>query len=576
MKKILKQIRPTAYILFLLTGFLFLFCCLTGHELAESGNIVWTASYTIRTLSISLFVGGLLGGAFCIFFTWLDLRPESKANITTSKTAPIKSWKIFAGSLFLIVLAWLPAYLAYYPAICAYDMPVQIGQFKEGLFNDHHPLFHTLLIEGFMNLGEKVFGSTNTGIGLMAFMQILLLAAAFAYGIAFLYRMRVKKICLILTQVYCMFYPFHWYMSVSITKDTVFTAFFVFLMIELCKLISQPDKNENHLKNELAFFLAAIGTILFRNNGTYAFLVLLTVLFFVFLFGKTKPGKTKRRFWGRILLWSFAALVTGNLLLSAIFRISGAEQGDKREMLSMPIQQLARTMIYHGGVGVLPEDDNTMEETDKALINDFILDRGYVSYSPDISDPVKSHTNTYVVRFRAKDFLTTYLKLFAAYPGDYINAALAVNAGYLYPNDVSHALINVTEGQTGKGYIQTYWREDILNQSGIHKASKWEWLHDKLQTWADENAYLELPVLKYLFVPGVWLWFYLLILAHLVMKKQYRQCIPLSLIGGYFITLFLGPTVQLRYIYPVMAAFPFTTIHAVCTRKFFPPHTTED
>ena len=214
-------------------------------------------------------------------------------------------------------------------------------------------------------------------------------------------------------------------------------------------------------------------------------------------------------------------------------------------------------MLYHGGVGVLPEDDNTMEEADKALINDFILNEAYKSYDPSISDPVKSNTNTYVVRYRARDFLSTYLGLLVKYPGDYLNAALAVNAGYLYPEDTTHAYINVTDDRVGRGYVQTYWEENTMNERGIYKASKWEWLHGKLEQWADENAYLKIPVLKYLFVPGVWLWFYLLLLARLVMRRQYRQCVPLALIGGYFVTLFLGPTVQLRYIYPIMAVFPF-------------------
>lgn len=57
-------------------------------------------------------------------------------------------------------------------------------------------------------------------------------------------------------------------------------------------------------------------------------------------------------------------------VLSAVFSATHAEQGDRREMLSMPIQQMARCMIYHGGVGVLPEDDGTMSEQDRALVND--------------------------------------------------------------------------------------------------------------------------------------------------------------------------------------------------------------
>lgn len=102
-------------------------------------------------------------------------------------------------------------------------------------------------------------------------------------------------------------------------------------------------------------------------------------------------------------------------------------------MLSMPIQQMARCMIYHGGVGVLPEDDGTMSEQDRALVNDFILDEAYRDYDPGIADPVKRHTNTYVVRYRSGDFLRTYFHLLKFYPGDMINAALAVDAGFYLP-----------------------------------------------------------------------------------------------------------------------------------------------
>lgn len=547
----------TAYILFFLTGSLFLFCCLTGGDLAEQGNIVWTGAYTVKTLAVSLLGGALLGGLVCTLFLWKDSR-----RISGQKSAReiwcIRPWKIFAGSLGLIVLSWLPTYLAYYPAICSYDMPVQTGQVVEQYYIDHHPIAHTFLLKCFMKLGSNVLGSVTAGIGVFAFLQQLFLAASLACGVFFLYKNGVRRLWLILVQLWCMLYPFHWYMGVSITKDTVFTGFFVLQLLSLYDLLRETEGTEHRLRKEIAFLLTTVGMILFRNNGKYAFLVLLAVLLLVFLF-----GKKHRRYFGRILLWAVGALLLGNMLLSAIFRISGAEQGDKREMLSLPIQQLARTMIYHGGVGVLPEDDNTMEETDKALINDFILNEGYKSYNPGISDPVKRSTNTYVARYRAKEFLSTWLGLLAEYPGDYLNAALAVDAGYLYPNDESHAYINVEDDRVGRGYVQTYWEEDTMNARGIYKASKWEWLHEKLEQWADKNTYLKLPVLKYLFVPGVWLWFYLLLLARLVMKKQYRQCIPLALIGGYFVTLLLGPTVQLRYIYPVMAVFPFALLSSV-------------
>lgn len=66
-------------------------------------------------------------------------------------------------------------------------------------------------------------------------------------------------------------------------------------------------------------------------------------------------------------------------------------------------------MIYHGGVSVLAEDDNTMDAADKALINDFILDEAYRDYDPGIADPVKRHTNTYVASATVPVNLSGYI-----------------------------------------------------------------------------------------------------------------------------------------------------------------------
>ena len=539
--------RTIAYPIFAITGFLFVFSLITGRELAKDGNILWSAGHTAFIFGVSLAAGGVAGILICLLF----YRIEEYFGFLEQNGAPCgdqrNAWKIFGGSFLLNFIAWFPGFLAYYPAICAYDMPIQVGQVVSGGYIDHHPIAHTLLLKMFMELGEHVSGDVNTGIGCYALFQMILLAAAFAFGMFCLYRHGAKLLFLFFVQLFCMFYPFHIYMSVSVTKDVVFSAFFLVVLFTL------PEIMAGHKQYVPLFVFAGTGMLLFRNNGKYAYLVLL-----VFLLAAVGLGKKKRRFLGKVFLLAFGVFLLGNLALSGIFRVTHAEQGDKREMLCMPIQQLARTMVYHGGVGVIPEDDGAMSDKDRALINDFILDEGYKSYRPDFTDPVKRHTNTYVARYRAKEFLSTYIGLFLQFPGDYLNAALAVNAGYLYPGDVTHAVINAQEGQAaGGGYVQTRWDEATLNGMGIYKDSKWPALRERMEKWAGDNAYLNLPVLKYLFVPGIWIWLYLLLTGWLLIRRKFMECIPLTLVFGYFLTLLLGPTVQLRYLYPVIAAFPF-------------------
>lgn len=575
-KKLLN--KKIGYLLFSLVGILFAFCFISGSVLAQEGNIVWTPSRTTAILSGSFLTGGILGVLIClmvcenicdrlkncfwslgrnIFHRQVRFVPE-RLRRGISRWQALSDAGSFGIYLFLIFAAWMPYFLAYYPGICAYDAVTQIGQIESGEYVEHHPLAHTLWIRACLWLGQRLSGSANGGAALYTLLQMLFLAAAMSYGILLLKRYGIRPVWQIIFLLFSMFYPFHGYLSVSMTKDIIFTAFFLFQVLSLFCILKRGGNDFLIKKTDILFFISTVGMILFRNNGQYALLVMLVFLAAAFIFG----GKGRRKLPARIFLECLAALAAGNMLLWALSASVNAVQGDKREMLSMPIQQLARCMLYHGGAGVYPEDDNTMAQEDKDLIRELFMEDGYLGYSPHISDPVKSRTLTSVIRYQPKRFAASYLGLLAKYPGDFVNAALEVNAGYLYIDDESHSTIyqKMYPGMEGKGYVQTQWWESVVEKTGIYKDSKWPGLCKRLEKWADENAYLKNPLLKYFFVPGIWLWWCLILLCTLLVRREYRSCLPLMLVLGYFVTLLLGPVVQLRYIYPVMVSIPCLTL----------------
>lgn len=566
--------RRKGYVLLCVLGCLFVFFVKTEKDLAANGNILWTAGYVGSTLAWSVILGCVLGMVGTRVVCYMAENTAARQNSQTQsqdnmdgadsrqKAIGYKrfaAWiqnrsggQVLLGSLLLLLLAWFPVYLAYYPGICAYDAPVQTGQIMEHYYFDHHPIVHTLFLQGMLWLGSRIFGSVNAGMACYTAAQMLLLAGSMAYGMWVLHRRKAPVAVQLSVLLLGMFFPFHWYMSVSMTKDTVFSAFLLLQLVSLTDLLMEDRRSIRPGIRDLLFGIGTVGMILFRNNGKYAMIVLLAFLFLMFCF-----GKWARKLWGRLFVVSTVAFGVGLFVLSAVFNVTHAEQGDRREMLSMPIQQMSRCMIYHGGVGVLPEDDGTMTEQDKALIHDFILDEAYRDYDPGIADPVKRHTNTYVVRYRSGEFIKTYLHLLSAYPGDMINAALAVDAGFLSPFDTTHAIVNQTGENEGLGYVQTRWDEGVLNERGIYKDSKFPWLYERLENWAENNGYLRIPLLKYIFVPGSYLWLYLGLAAVLFITDRKRFCLPLVIVGGYYGTMLLGPTVQMRYVYPVMLALPY-------------------
>ena len=253
----------------------------------------------------------------------------------------------------------------------------------------------------------------------------------------------------------------------------------------------------------------------------------------------------------KILSLSVAALLIAITTLNLTQYAINCTQGDRREMLSIPIQQWARIITRH---------EQELDEETIFFMKQCINEEGLYSYNPYISDPVKRYTNTSVILNNASTFIRTYIKLFVEYPDEYINAFLIQNDGFLYIFDTSHAWINYNPDISGYGYIQTHELSDELASRDIYKTSVLPNLYKVLEHWTNENAYLKIPIINILMAPGIWFSFLLFTLASILTRKCYHLLVPIAFIIGYYLTLFLGPTVQLRYIYPVMLFTAFSMI----------------
>lgn len=547
-KKIIKD-----NIAFCIMGAIIIFLSFVARALTVNGNLDWSVGFILKAVSLSLVIGIPVG-----FFINFMIKIIAGFSVKLTPQKSKKCVAVFFISLFVLILAFLPYFLAYYPGILAYDSYIQIGQIFSGEYNEHHPLFHTLMIKFFLETGKAVFNSLNAGIAIYAMAQIVFLSAVFAYGIFCLYKRGYRILSFAVLAIEALF-PFNGFMAVSVTKDISFAIFFLLSVNALSELVFAKDKKTTIFNTALLVF-SSIMCVLYRNNGRYAFGLLFLVCLIILIILAVKKGpaenKIKVRKCALIVIGMFVSIVVSVLVLNGMSKSLNAVQGDRREMLSVPIQQLARTYVYHAGAGVLPEDDNTMDEESKALINEFILNDGAKLYRQDISDPVKRNTNTWVVVNKTSQFVKVYLKLFIKYPEDYINAFIAQNAGFIDIGDKSHAYINDPDEVKGHGYVQTKW-EDSLYVKGFYQDSKWPALRALMDEFADNNGYLKIPLLKYIFMPGIYFWFFVLALIYAIKKKNIGLIAIVSLIAGYYATMFFGPTVQLRYVYPVMITVPF-------------------
>ncbi len=506
-----------------LIGFLFAFLVKSEWDLSRNGNISWNAGYVLK-----LFALGIFGAIALVLLIFAVRSFFKKLNFTAGKSRKRpKSGIVLLVSFALITASFIPFFLAYFPGICAYDLSIQLEQITENSYNDHHPIFHTLLI--------KLSLSLTGGLWLYTLIQLLLLAFSLAFII---YTLDVHGLPLWAEAIVCLHFClnlFNGYMSVSITKDTVFASF---LMLFICAFFLLVK--EWKVRRLVLLLLSGIGVCIFRNNGKFAYSVCVFALFLACIF-----GKRKRKFYLKLFIGTACSLIVSLAMLKTVFVITDADSLDKREMLSVPIQQLARTAVYEKG-------NLTAEE--QALIDDFILYKAYENYNPVISDPVKGNTNTYIVRYETSRFVKVYLELLKKYPGDFINAALALIGGYVSPLDDTFRMMEV-DGQTvTRNYIQYACTADGFE--GIEtECSLWPALKEQLDDFALNDGFMK-PFIKIFYIPGIYLWIYLYIFVRVIEKRKLSGLFPELIMLAFFGTLLLGPTMHLRYIYPAMTALP--------------------
>ncbi|MBD5496882.1 MAG: hypothetical protein HDR11_03835 [Lachnospiraceae bacterium] len=525
--------KKRGYIIFFC---IFLFCgffSYSGMKLEHDGNIIWNGIFIGKLLLVGIITGLVGGFGVTHIFLAMDKRKE-KAGQSSEKPA-CRRGLVFGASLGMTLLAWLPVFLAFYPGNCTYDIGGQTWYIVAHHYEEHHPLAHTLLMEFFINIG-KWAGDVNFGMALYILFQMVCIAGAFAFAITELYTLGVNRKWIVVLQLWSMFFIPNWYLSVSTTKDVIFTAAVLVMLFCLYKIVLNRRNTFKIDGWDIGFVVAGILMVLFRNNGKYALAVT-----FVIVIAAVVWGRKSRKLYMRIAGCSLCILLVGSMLLSMLAALTNATKIRKEEMLSVPVQQISRLMEYQEDIA----------DEDRAVIDSFILDKAYENYIPSISDPVKSSVDLTYLRYHILEFAGTYFRLFLQYPGDFINAVLALDAGYLNPFDATHKDVY----SWGASWLRVGWspNEDL----GLSQEPKMEKWYQALYDFADKNQYDKIPVLGYFVMPGGYLWFYLLFAGWLLWKKRYSFLLVLSYMAGYYVTLFLGPTVQLRYMYPVMAALPF-------------------
>lgn len=545
--------RKRRFLFAFLFGTLLGLSFILGYQLRMIGNTL--PGYKAKLVAL-IMAGGCGMAVLPLTSLWFALLDSFRGSKEREPLAAKTKRKIFLFSWLAIFLCWIPVFLAYYPAIMSYDFHRQSGEAYRGYiwFNDHHPLVHTFLIRVFLLLGEAI-GSYELGMAFFSLLQMLILSVVLAYSCNVVGRMTRRVWPVVVMVVVYGLLPVHPVLAMSMTKDILFSAFFllmILLMWERRRFFTEVGAGTAKDKRKLAglsvaLVLAGILAMLLRNNAVYAFAVF-AVIYVIYA--------SKERV---IIAVLCVAILAGGLgCKTAIREAMDAGTGSSAEMYSVFMQQFAR-------VGV--KQRAALSEEELAIVTYYVPEEHWTNYNPPLADGVKALVT--VTSFQEwKDdipqMIADWIKIGLRYPNEYIDAFLALTGGYWFLDDVSHAEVLGYGEDTNLGLLYTFNASSSEHFEGVESKSLLPGLLSAYQKIVNGNSYYEWPVISVLFKPAFYCWLLVLALASYWYLKAPKKAVWAMFPLLYLLTLLLGPVVNMRYVYPIMIVIPLLFASVFC------------
>lgn len=497
-------------------------------------------SFSIFILII-LVIGVIFGGIISVFWKSLD---HASQNLNYNKNMQRKNLLIIAGVLFI---CWVPYLIIFYPCSANADVMDQLGQFfhidsmcwtqkyvelpdpENSLWNNHHPVFHTLILGVFAQIGKQI-GNIELGIFLLVILQAILMALVFSYSIIYIREEGASKRICIGIMIFFMLWPIHGITATTLCKDTLFNVLILYNTIQILKILKTPQILDDTKKVVLNIFTFILMGLL-RNNGLYLLLLLLPVMLVLLKKYKKKV----------IILIGVPILFLGIFMPRIIFPMLKIAPGSEREMLSIPFQQIVRVM-----------KEKTVEQEDLRVIEKTLAYEGenyrdiVKRYNPRVADSVKNAYNLRLTTSEKTRFLKVWLKYLVRYPGVYFQAAINNEYQYIY----------YERNVKGNTVYLYYNGISIGNRSllGIKNNSKFKGVRDSLYNTIKKVQ--SSKVFGWIFNIGFYMCLLIVLMGKSLVNQEYRLFWGFSLIMGNILINFLSPIVYMRYAYYFIVSIP--------------------
>lgn len=514
-------------------SFFFSFMLILDSKLIYTEKIDVFSDISFAPITINDFGKEIL----LFFFTYVGISLIQKiikhVNLKKREENNNNNKVFFFFSFGILLLAWLPYFLSYFPGGIysdTYASIIQLANIKENgfsLLSNINPILYTILLKVATMFGTHLFQNGFTG-GILFFgiMQYIGCALAISYVIYIFSKKGLPKSIMIIILAFFSLFPLVPLYVISIWKDTPFN--FV-LIVYIAFLFDNIINSENifQSKKEITFYCVLSFFVCFLRNNGFFIVFGTSIVLIIYQF--------KQHILNKFFLISTISLICSVVIIQGpiytIFHIKGA---NFIESVAIPFQQISYS-VKNGG---------EIEDKDREFLNQIMpIEFLNSTYKPLNFDVIKwnDQFNNLFFHTHKIEFIKLWFHLLPKNIKNYTQAYLLQTLGYW---DVKKS--------SNVAYVQPYtWpmHTDLVEQQDVVN----NLFHFSVRSLIDS-----FPIIS----SAIFIWIFFLSLTITCLNKKYKFLI--LYVPGLFvwIPIMIGVPIafSLRYVYIFVLMLPFDFI----------------
>lgn len=471
-------------------------------------NLLYTSSHRweIRALEFIIFGAGAFY-AVNIGAELFDIKYVKQPDkLSRKKVTIICFCSMFFASFLLLMI--------YYPGIYSTDV-ITCWKQAESIADiytrsDAHSFLYIVLLAIFQGFSKNIFW--------VCFVNVILLSVTMACIFGYLYEKGLKFATILLLVFLYVIFPSNMHLTISATKDVIFTIALLQLTFSVIKMLYEKEKFLGKTSNIVQLAVAGVGTALLRSNGLVAALAVCVCIIVYFW-----KSVRKRAI---VAACTIIILIVGvKLPLYSWLNVKSGAYG----LASLP---------FLDGIWLNVYLDNSLSPEIKEYLEDMMpLEEWRDKY-------IVEHTNSYVLDYSKLDTLKSiegWLWCLWNHPMTTVRSRLCKTQAIwsVFQTEDSYYSYNIT--------VESHPRAEMYGWYYLDRTEKIREIY--------VNYFLKKPFSRGFIIlgNGGWnLFIWLLIINNLIKEKKGKKILILAPIGGSCVALLLCCCFSdYRYVWPM-------------------------